>query len=255
MRITEIEVPASLEKVAADQRMPEDSRFSSIATEEPPATNPVRKWLVIITIFTLLSTYFSINTIVGVSSRGGVMNWPSHLLNVTGWYIWALITPFILRFSAKYPLQRDGFARRFALHFSAFVTSWVVASLAMGFVRWAANLGDYSFIQALPDIFARSPFGLDILCYSTIVAVETAIRYARKYKYGSLHAAKLSAHLARARLQALKMQLHPHFLFNALNSLSELMQEDPDTARGNDCQPREIPAFDFKSAADPGNSI
>jgi len=73
-------------------------------------------------------------------------------------------------------------------------------------------------------------FGLYIIFYSTIVAIESAIRYHRRFESGKLRAVRLSAKLARARLQALKMQLHPHFLFNALNSLSQLMQEDPKAA-------------------------
>jgi sensor histidine kinase YesM len=83
----------------------------------------------------------------------------------------------------------------------------------------------------LPTSFATSPFSFDILCYGTIVAVESSLRSYRRFEKGKIRAAKLSSQLGRARLQALKMQLHPHFLFNALNSLSELMQEDPEAAQ------------------------
>src|SRR6185436_5586311 len=45
-----------------------------------------------------------------------------------------------------------------------------------------------------------------------------------------LRASQLEARLAQSRLQVLKMQLHPHFLFNTLNAISELIHRDPESA-------------------------
>ncbi|MFY0533145.1 sensor histidine kinase [Nannocystis pusilla] len=54
--------------------------------------------------------------------------------------------------------------------------------------------------------------------------------YARRERRRATEAAQLSAQLAEAQLAALKAQLHPHFLFNALGSISELVHLDPDGA-------------------------
>ncbi len=54
--------------------------------------------------------------------------------------------------------------------------------------------------------------------------------YAFLYYRPALKASQLESRLTRAKLQALQMQLHPHFLFNALNSISVLVHRDPDTA-------------------------
>ncbi|MGH9856226.1 MAG: sensor histidine kinase, partial [Acidobacteriota bacterium] len=192
--------------------------------------NPVRKWLVIICVFTALALFFTIQRMIVYSSRGESINWPQHLLDYSGWYIWALITPVVLKISSKYPLQRREWWKCGAIHFVAFVASWVVATLAMDAVRWGSNLGSYNYFASLPVSFARSPITLDVLCYSAIVAVESALRYRRRYEAGTVRTLRLAAQLSRAKLDALKMQLHPHFLFNSLNSLSELMQEDPGAA-------------------------
>ena len=55
--------------------------------------------------------------------------------------------------------------------------------------------------------------------------------YYRKYRERELRALQLETRLAQAQLDALKMQLHPHFLFNTLNSISVLMSEDVVAAR------------------------
>jgi two-component system, LytTR family, sensor kinase len=54
--------------------------------------------------------------------------------------------------------------------------------------------------------------------------------YYERYRDRELRASVLQTQLATAQLQALKVQLHPHFLFNTLNSVSELMHQDVDTA-------------------------
>ena len=189
--------------------------------------NPVRKWLFIVAIFTGLAVYFTIQRWMIHSSRGTTMNWPQHLLDYSGWYIWALITPVVLRLSKECPLTRNHRGRFALVHTIAFLACWIGATLALEVVKWAANLAQYSLIEAVPLSFARSPIALDIFCYSTILAIESGIRYRQRYEAGSIKAAKLSSQLTRARLEALKTQIHPHFLYNSLNSLSELMQENP----------------------------
>src|SRR4030095_3935878 len=61
-------------------------------------------------------------------------------------------------------------------------------------------------------------------------AAVHALAYYRAGREGELRASQLEARLADAPLQLLKMQLHPHFLFNTLNTISELVHEDPLTA-------------------------
>lgn len=193
----------------------------------PLISNPVRKWLVITGIFTAIAIYFTIQRLMIHANQGTRINWPQHLLDYSGWYVWALITPFVLFLSAKYPLQKQAWLKHASIHLAMLTVCWFFATIAMEGIKWAANLGAYSYWEKLPDSFARSPFSLDIICYFTIVAIETAMRYHRQFEFGRVRNIKLTGQLAGARLHALKMQLHPHFLFNSLNSLSELMREDP----------------------------
>jgi two-component system LytT family sensor kinase len=189
--------------------------------------NPVRKWLIIIGIFTSLGLYFTFQSIMIHAIRGIPMDWPQHLLDCSGWYIWALLTPIVLKISSRLPLRKSHWPRQVMVHLSILISMWLTATAGIVGVRWASNLGQQAYFDIFPMTLARSPFWLDIVCYSTIVAVESAMRYHRRFQFGKIRTIRLNAQFARAHLQALKMQLHPHFLYNSLNSLSELMREDP----------------------------
>jgi two-component system, LytTR family, sensor kinase len=225
--IVRIDIPIIPEQWNWKEELPQVVSMNRMEMDSASMQNPVRKWIVIIAVFTAVALFFTIQKIIIYASRGTSIDWPQHLLDYSGWYIWALLTPIVLKVSSRYPLQGRNRLATAGAHFFAFVATWVCATLAMDAVKWAANLGAHSFFSLLPRSFARSPITLDVFCYSTIVAVESAMRDRRRFETETMRTLKLSTQLARAKLDALKMQLHPHFLFNSLNSLSELMQEDP----------------------------
>ncbi|MCA1557757.1 MAG: histidine kinase, partial [Acidobacteria bacterium] len=69
-----------------------------------------------------------------------------------------------------------------------------------------------------------------LLIYWVILGIDHALRYYTKYRERELQASQLEARLAQAQLQVLKMQLHPHFLFNTLHAISTLMHRDVEAA-------------------------
>jgi LytS/YehU family sensor histidine kinase len=71
---------------------------------------------------------------------------------------------------------------------------------------------------------------LGIFVYFVMLISIRAIASARRLQQAEVRAARLAAQLSKAQLQALKMQLHPHFLFNTLNSISTLIHENADAA-------------------------
>jgi LytS/YehU family sensor histidine kinase len=73
-------------------------------------------------------------------------------------------------------------------------------------------------------------FHWNVLTYWMILAFLQTLDYYHRYRERELRASQVEAQLARAELQALRMQLHPHFLFNALNSISALMYSDVEAA-------------------------
>ncbi len=73
-------------------------------------------------------------------------------------------------------------------------------------------------------------FDTGTLIYWIVILVEHSFVYYQRYQQSLVNASNLQAQLAQAQLRALKMQLHPHFLFNTLHTIAALVQEDPDLA-------------------------
>jgi two-component system LytT family sensor kinase len=69
-----------------------------------------------------------------------------------------------------------------------------------------------------------------VLVYWAILGVYQGFDYYRKYREREKRASQLEAQLAQSQLQVLQMQLHPHFLFNTLHSISALLRQDIDAA-------------------------
>jgi two-component system, LytTR family, sensor kinase len=77
----------------------------------------------------------------------------------------------------------------------------------------------------------RSGFADEIFIYIAIVVAAHAYEYFQQARRRALEASEFERALAVSELQALKMQLHPHFLFNTLNGISSLVVSDPERAR------------------------
>jgi two-component sensor histidine kinase len=84
-----------------------------------------------------------------------------------------------------------------------------------------------SYLEKI-EIAARSFMVIDLMGFAVIVLIFNAWTYAEEMQQRALNEERLTARLAQAELQALKMQLHPHFLFNTLNAIYNLA---PDNSR------------------------
>jgi two-component system LytT family sensor kinase len=87
----------------------------------------------------------------------------------------------------------------------------------------------YSFLTRLGRNLS-SALVSDVVTFWIGFIVFRSIGYYQRYREREQVASQLQAQLVQARLQALQMQLNPHFLFNTLNSVSSLMRSDPDGA-------------------------
>jgi LytS/YehU family sensor histidine kinase len=70
----------------------------------------------------------------------------------------------------------------------------------------------------------------NVVIYWVLVGATHALHYYERFRERELRATQLEAELAQSQLQRLKMQLQPHFLFNALNAISTLIETDPEAA-------------------------
>src|SRR4030095_223632 len=88
---------------------------------------------------------------------------------------------------------------------------------------------DVSWWMYFQEMIFRN-FDWEMMTYWTVIGLSHALDFHREAQERELTAAQLSTRLAEANLQALQRQLHPHFLFNTLNTISSLMHRDTEAA-------------------------
>jgi two-component sensor histidine kinase len=146
----------------------------------------------------------------------------------TDWYEFALLAPVILWTCGKFRFERGSWPRALAVHLC-------VGLLLAGVHVVLCAVSDVfqGWFTGKPVVFAKSLRGIlynrthyNLAVYAVVVCGWHAWDYYRKFREREAQATELAARLAQAQLQALRMQLNPHFLFNALNAVSSLMLKD-----------------------------
>ena len=155
------------------------------------------------------------------------------LTTATGWIIRAAVAlPFFV-WMHRHPIRAEHWQRSAFRHALAMPLFVLVENVAC----WSAErILPYLKRHTLAEVLA-SEAHLDILTYAVLLGAVQAQAYfralqarEREARELALSTARLEAQLAEARLAALRMQLQPHFLFNALNAISALIHSEPDVA-------------------------
>jgi two-component system LytT family sensor kinase len=152
----------------------------------------------------------------------------SPYLYYVGWsfFLWAL-APLVLWFARRYPIKSETWRRSIALHVAASIalsTMQVVIEASLGWLRAQHGL---SFHAALSHYFVQH-VQLYFVTYWALVAAAQFYRLHDESRNRQLRAARLEMQLSAARLESLRAQLQPHFLFNTLNTAVGLVHEDPE---------------------------
>jgi len=195
------------------------------ATRYRPLTP--REIAVIVTFWTLLAVLSSVNWLIdprGPGFRPIDPSGPIFVAFLESW-TWAALTPLIFRLSSRFSL------RRAPLLIVVGILIAVGVFLLLGFARQVvfAPLHHRPY-RGLSEL-ARMRFVPQLLFYFAILAAGFAREYFLRDQERAAHATQLQAQLAEARLDALRMQINPHFLFNTLNAVSALVDRDPSGVR------------------------
>jgi len=148
-------------------------------------------------------------------------------------YSWGILFIFIIRLAKKYRLEKNSWLHNLPIHiFAAIIISLihrVVTSIPHLYLFYPEKFAkvDVSLLTAKTVSSAFDSF----VTYWLILGVYYGFDYYRQYRESKINEAELQKQLAQANLHALKMQLHPHFLFNTLHAVSTLMQDDIKAAR------------------------
>jgi two-component system LytT family sensor kinase len=155
-------------------------------------------------------------------------------LNLVQFYLWAILAPLLFRFSRRFPIElRPLNLRNLLLYFPALISFAGIHQVIHLAALWSISPRWRQRFPALIDCY-RAYFGfgfyIDLIIALLIVIAVHALLYYQNFRASELAQSSLKTQLAQAQLRALKMQLHPHFLFNTLHSISSLVLEDPPKA-------------------------
>lgn len=175
-------------------------------------------WLLVLAAWTLLATVFAVSSSLTyvISYRPPQWGW-TFAFAASEWYPWAALTPVVAMLASRLTLAGGRRLRRVLMLAAAGLPIAVVKVMLTRVLREVAGGVDY---------FQISNITTQYLIYWAIVAVVHAAEYYRGERERELRASQAETRLAEARLQLLRMQIHPHFLFNTLNTIAELVHEN-----------------------------
>ena len=186
----------------------------------------VQQWLLVFAAWTFLAVFSSAQNAVFFMQRGQPIAWRELLsYRFADWYTCALFTPLFFWLARRYPIDRRTW--RTSLPLTLALTSVCVVLKYSLLVPIERFLGEQNitFAGALSRNFAS-----ESMAFWAVVGIIHAFEFNRRYKEREVAAADLRTKLSEAQLEALRSQIHPHFLFNTLHSISTLMHRDVDAA-------------------------
>jgi two-component system LytT family sensor kinase len=187
-----------------------------------------RVWLAVLGCWTLLALLFASQTLLYYAYGGNrVSSWRVILPALADWYLWAALTPAIAWLAHRVPIVPSRWGRAALVHAP---TSIAVAGAKLGARVWLGHLWPSALATTTFRNMVMAQFHLNLITYWVIAGLAQAVDHYRKYRDRELHASHLEMQLAQAQLDVLRMQLHPHFLFNTLHAISTLVRKDPERA-------------------------
>jgi len=183
-------------------------------------------------IWTIVALFFSTQVyMMYYSGNQPIPYAKAFFVQASACYLWALVTPLVLWLAREHRIDRHNWHKKVFFHVvlsvalssTLIVIHFVIYMIIVGRVNRITPYWAFDYLYPNLDRW--------LLVYWFIFLMSHASNYYRSYREGELKASHLRTQLAQAQLEALKMQVHPHFLFNTLHSISALLSKDTESAR------------------------
>jgi signal transduction histidine kinase len=183
----------------------------------------------LLSIWSIVALLNSLQWYMGALVSGQGPTWPQLLgYSVAGNSIWVLLTPLVVAFAHRTPFEPRRGVRFFTVHLMVGVGCGLLQTALYVALMWTlgAEAPGRMLVQKL-----SGNFQINLLIYAIIVALVVGARAYRALRDREVAGARMEARLAEAESAALRAQLQPHFLFNTLNAISALVEDEPRRAR------------------------
>ena len=191
------------------------------------------RWPLLFGAWTLLALSFAAQFYISSSQTGTAVSWRQAFGGSLGdWYVVAALAWPAVGLARRFTFTKERWLKSLALHLvSAVVFSITFMVLRAAVAQWQgwASGRPVVFADAFRPLLVKT-WHFNFLIYWIIVAFAQAAQLYRESQDRAVRTLELEKRLAEARLMTLQMQLNPHFLFNALNSVATLIHHDTKAA-------------------------
>ncbi|HEY4214125.1 MAG TPA: histidine kinase [Steroidobacteraceae bacterium] len=181
-----------------------------------------RLWLLLTLLF---CAYNGLNAMLGTNPT--YARWKPFLWETSSILSILVLLPIVVSYGNRFRLDarpRGPVIAAHAVGVTVFSTVHVLMFIGIRKIGYTLNGEVYTFGD--PIVRGFYEFQKDLITYITILLIAFAFREFKERRAGELKAAQLTGELSEARLRHLTAQIEPHFLFNALNAISNRMHED-----------------------------
>lgn len=188
------------------------------------------RWFWIASIWSGIALFDATQNVISMRAQGMHHAWNALFWTLLlSWLPWALVTPLVIQLARRYPLVPLRRLSSWFVHLGACAGVCAVYAAWTAFLErlmnpWLVPQWPQPFVTAFRYKFEMSLLAAVIL-YGTILAIGYALDSRERLAHQETETALLSEQLSKAQLTALRQQIEPHFLFNALNAISGLVRE------------------------------
>ncbi len=233
MKMFDRGTPGTARKLSLQKIPPPPKLLARAMSSGTELRKPWLKWTLLFLFWSVLGLGFAAQFYLSRARTEMPISWSVALGRyLADFYVYGLLSIPAILLTRRFPAAGPRWPVAAVVHLAggaAFSIGWIALRATWEQWRTRADLVPTSFEAAFSQGLALT-FIFNLMVYGGIVVAHTAVTYYRKFLDRELHAAALETRLTEARLQALQMQLNPHFLFNTLNAIASLMHKDVDAA-------------------------
>ncbi len=192
----------------------------------------LKKTSTVLLIWTVAGLLYSAQSYYYRLELGRPVKWlPTLAVDAPYFILWALFTPIALLVSRRFQFTRENWGRLLLPHFTLALLVPLGHAVLYNLYRFILTAGVENGVD-LRRIFLNAAGNVDygILVYFVLLLVINVLDYYGRFQKERTQNAELETALVQSQLNALKMQLQPHFLFNTLNSIAVLIKDNPERA-------------------------